>query len=89
MGVPPKKLYKFNKEIFRSIYARRSNLFDSKTSYAKEWNIDEKLDSINAELIVIGIEHGNDKRMDELTPNKMINMVEVMPTPILSLLSKH
>jgi alpha-glucosidase len=61
------------------------NLFDSKTSY-EEWNIDEKLD-INAELIVIGIEHGNDKRMDELT--KMINMVEVMPTPILSLLSKH
>jgi hypothetical protein len=47
------------------------------------------LDSINAELIVIGIEHGNDKRMDELTPFKMINMVEVMPTPILSLLSKH
>jgi hypothetical protein len=32
-----------------------------------EWNIDEKLDSINAELIVIGIEHGNDERMDELT----------------------
>jgi predicted alpha/beta superfamily hydrolase len=46
------------------------NLFDSKTSYAGEWNIDEKLDSINAELIVIGIEHGNDKRMDELTPFK-------------------
>jgi alpha-glucosidase len=46
------------------------NLFDSKTSYAGEWNIDEKLDSINAELIVIGIEHGNDKRMDELTPLK-------------------
>jgi alpha-glucosidase len=44
------------------------NLFDSKTSYAGEWNIDEKLDSINAELI--GIEHGNDKRMDELTPFK-------------------
>jgi alpha-glucosidase len=39
------------------------NLFDSKTSYVGEWNIDEKLDSINAELIVIGIEHGNDERM--------------------------
>jgi predicted alpha/beta superfamily hydrolase len=65
------------------------NLFDSKTSYVEEWNIDEKLDSINAELIVIGIEHGNDKRMDELTLIRMINMVEVMPTPILSLLSKH
>jgi alpha-glucosidase len=29
-----------------------------------------KLDSINAELIVIGIEHGNDERMRELTPFK-------------------
>jgi predicted alpha/beta superfamily hydrolase len=65
------------------------NLFDSKTSYVEEWNIDEKLDSINAQLIVIGIEHGNDKRMDELTLIRMINMVEEMPTPILSLLSKH
>jgi alpha-glucosidase len=35
------------------------NLFDSKRLMG-EWNIDEKLDSINAELIVIGIEHGND-----------------------------
>jgi alpha-glucosidase len=75
MGVPPKGLYKFNKEIFRSIYARRSEFIWFKTSYAG-WNIDEKLDSINAELIVIGIEHGNDKRMDELTPFKMINMVD-------------
>jgi alpha-glucosidase len=64
-GVPPKGLYKFNKRYF--LYMHAQNLFDSKTSYA-EWNIDEKLDSINAELIVIGIEHGNDKRMDELTP---------------------
>lgn len=46
------------------------NLFDSKTSYAGEWNVDEKLDSINAQIIVVGIEHGNDKRMEELTPFK-------------------
>ena len=46
------------------------NLFDSTTSYAGEWNVDEKLDSINAQVIVIGIEHGNDKRMEELTPYK-------------------
>jgi hypothetical protein len=30
----------------------------------QENGILKKLDSINAELIVIGIEHGNDKRMD-------------------------
>lgn len=46
------------------------NLFDAKTSYAGEWNIDEKLDSLTAKVIVVGIEHGNDKRIEELTPYK-------------------
>lgn len=43
------------------------NLFDAKTSFAGEWNVDEKLDSLNAQVIVVGIEN-TDKRMDELTP---------------------
>lgn len=46
------------------------NLFDAKTSYAGEWKVEETLDSLKADVIVIGIEHGNDKRMDELTPFK-------------------
>lgn len=46
------------------------NLFDAKTSFVGEWNVDESLDSLNAQVIVIGIEHGNDKRIDELTPYK-------------------
>lgn len=46
------------------------NLFDAKTSYVGEWNVDEKLDSLNAQVIVVGIEHGGDKRMAELTPYK-------------------
>jgi alpha-glucosidase len=46
------------------------NLFDAQTSYAGEWNIDEKLDSLNAQVIVVGIEHGNEKRLEELTPYK-------------------
>jgi predicted alpha/beta superfamily hydrolase len=44
------------------------NLFDTKASYAGEWNIDETLDSLKAKVIIIGIEHGNEKRIDELTP---------------------
>lgn len=44
------------------------NLFDAKTSFAGEWGIDETLDSIKAKVIVVGIENGGDKRMDELTP---------------------
>lgn len=46
------------------------NLFDAKASYAGEWNIDETLDSLKAKVIFIGIEHGNEKRIDELTPYK-------------------
>lgn len=44
------------------------NLFDAKASFAGEWNVDETLDSLNAQTIVVGIEHGNEKRIDELTP---------------------
>lgn len=46
------------------------NLFDTKSSYVGEWNIDETLDSLKAKVIVIGIEHGGEKRIDELTPFK-------------------
>jgi predicted alpha/beta superfamily hydrolase len=46
------------------------NLFDAKTSYAGEWNVDEKLDSLNAQVIVVGIENGGEKRLEELTPYK-------------------
>lgn len=46
------------------------NLFDAKTSYAGEWNVDEKLDSLKAQVIVVGIENGGEKRIDELTPYK-------------------
>ena len=45
------------------------NLFDAATSYVGEWSVDEYLDSISDNsAIIIGIEHGSDKRMDELTP---------------------
>lgn len=65
------KNYEKSKKNYSVLYMHDAqNLFDSKTSYAGEWNVDEKLDSINAQLIVIGIEHGNDKRMEELTPFK-------------------
>lgn len=66
----PKNYENSNKKYSVVYMHDAQNLFDAKTSYAGEWNIDEKLDSINAQLIVIGIEHGNDKRIDELTPFK-------------------
>ena len=45
------------------------NLFDRQTSFVGEWQVDESLDSIKEpEAIIVGIEHGGDKRIDELTP---------------------
>ena len=47
------------------------NLFDASTSYVGEWKIDEYLDTLTSnESIIIGIEHGNEKRINELTPYK-------------------
>lgn len=65
------KNYVTSKKKFSIIYMHDAqNIFDAKTSYSGEWNVDEKLDSLKAPIIVIGIEHGNDKRIDELTPFK-------------------
>lgn len=65
------KNYNISTKKFPVLYMHDAqNLFDSKTSYVGEWNIDETLDSINAQIIVVGIEHGNEKRMEELTPYK-------------------
>lgn len=44
------------------------NLFDQSTSFAGEWNVDETLDSLKLKIIVVGIENGGEKRIDELTP---------------------
>lgn len=44
------------------------NLFDASTAYAGEWEVDETLKRLSSDHIVIGIDHGNEKRIDELTP---------------------
>ena len=48
------------------------NLFDDATSYAGEWGVDEYLDSIfkkgKKEVIVVGIDNGLSKRMNEYNP---------------------
>ena len=66
------KTYKKSKKDYPVIYMfDAQNLFDSKTSYVDEWKVDEYLDSLSVndrEVIVVGIEHGNDKRIEELTP---------------------
>jgi alpha-glucosidase len=48
------------------------NLFDDSTSYAGEWKVDETLNALavagKLHLIVVGVDNGQDKRMNELSP---------------------
>ena len=50
------------------------NLFDDQTSYAGEWQIDETLNRMTKDeklaTIVVGIDHGDEKRIEELSPFK-------------------
>ncbi|KIC93007.1 alpha/beta hydrolase-fold protein [Flavihumibacter solisilvae] len=45
------------------------NLFDAATSFAGEWGVDETLDSSGKGFIVVGIDNGGLKRMNEYNPN--------------------
>ena len=45
------------------------NLFDNATAFAGEWGIDETMDSIKKPCIVVGIDNGGVKRMNEYNPN--------------------
>lgn len=62
--------YKDSEKSYPVIYMHDAqNLFDASTSYAGEWKVDETLDSLkDPTAIIVGIEHGGDKRIDELTP---------------------
>ncbi len=64
------KDYLNSKNPYSVIYMHDAqNLFDEKTSYVGEWKVDEFLDSLTTqESIIVGIEHGGEKRVDELTP---------------------
>jgi len=48
------------------------NVFDDRTSFVGEWGVDEAMDDLartqRLEVIVVAIEHGNDKRINELKP---------------------
>ncbi len=50
------------------------NVFDSKTSGFGEWGVDEALDTLEKKLgglIVVAVDHGGDKRLNEYAPYNM------------------
>lgn len=50
------------------------NLFDDATAFSGEWGVDEALDSLGSrygEMIVVGIDNGGDKRLNEYSPYDM------------------
>ena len=65
--------YDTSQETYPVIYAHDGqNLFDDTTSYVGEWGLDESLNQIaegtGFKAIVIGIDNGQEKRMNELSP---------------------
>ena len=44
------------------------NLFDDATSFAGEWGVDDAIDSAARQCIVVGIDNGGTKRMNEYNP---------------------
>ncbi|MDX1284592.1 MAG: glycoside hydrolase family 31 protein, partial [Draconibacterium sp.] len=71
--LPPN--YKTSNKSFPVVYMHDGqNLFDAKTSYSGEWEVDETLNRLfkekRVELIVVGIDNGSDKRLDEYSPWK-------------------
>jgi alpha-glucosidase len=65
--------YKVSNESYPVVYMHDGqNLFDANSSYAGEWSVDETLDKLfkdtNLKLIVVGIDNGGEKRLDEYSP---------------------
>jgi predicted alpha/beta superfamily hydrolase len=68
------KSYAATKSSYPVIYMNDGqNLFNEQTASFGEWGIDEALDTLgkkyNREVIVIGIDHGGDKRLLEYNPH--------------------
>ncbi|NNC49411.1 MAG: alpha/beta hydrolase, partial [Flaviramulus sp.] len=69
--LPPN--YETAKHNFPVIYMHDGqNVFDTSTSYAGEWSVDETLNKLFEEkglnFIVVGIDNGNDNRLKEYSP---------------------
>ncbi len=66
------KSYNYSKKSYPVLYMHDGqNLFNEQTAPFGEWGVDEALDSLSRkglETIVVGIDHGGDKRLTEYNP---------------------
>ncbi|NJW53223.1 alpha/beta hydrolase [Salinimicrobium oceani] len=62
--------YDSAKERYPVVYMHDAqNLFDTATAFSGEWQVDEFLDAQKGQkVIIVGIDHGNEDRIAELTP---------------------
>ena len=65
--------YKVSNESYPVLYMHDGqNIFDDRTSYSGEWQVDETLDKLytekNLKMIVVGIDNGGEKRLNEYSP---------------------
>jgi enterochelin esterase-like enzyme len=67
--------YAASKKTFPVLYMHDGqNVFEDTTSYSGEWGVDEALDTLGkkyGEVIVVAVDNGGDKRMNEYSPYNM------------------
>lgn len=64
--LPPE--YGATKQHYPVLYMQDGqNLFEDWSAFGEEWEIDESLNEINGKCIVVGIDNGNERRMNEYT----------------------
>ncbi len=61
--------YAVSKDRYPVLYMHDGqNVFDDATSFAGEWGVDECIDSMKIKSIVVAIDNGGDKRLNEYCP---------------------
>ncbi|MFI5132486.1 MAG: alpha/beta hydrolase-fold protein [Chitinophagales bacterium] len=90
--------YAGSKERYAVLYMHDGqNVFDDATSFAGEWGVDECIDSMKQKCIVVAIDNGGNKRINEYCPYDMERFgkgeggqyVEFLATTLKSYIDKN
>jgi predicted alpha/beta superfamily hydrolase len=90
--------YAASKDSYPVLYMHDGqNVFDDATSYSGEWGVDECLDSMKKKCIVVAVDHGGAKRINEYCPYDMDRFgkgegdqyVEFLATTLKSYIDKN